>query len=376
MRLPVSRLHRAIAAAVLIVAATVTAAPPARQAAPVNTVSYEGTSGPGRGKHIVFIAGDQEYRSEEALPMLARLLARHYGFKTTVFFTIHPETGFIDVNSSFMTGLDALRAADLVVLGLRFRDFPDEQMQHIADYLTRGGPVMGLRTSTHAFQIRRPDARFLAWDHMNKDAAFQGGFGRQILGETWISHYGTNHVQFSRLLTVNGYDGSHPILSGVGRMFMQSGGYTADPMADSSILALGEIVNGPSPSAERVPGKKQMPVAWTRTYTYGGGPPGRVFTTTHGASEDFLNDGFRRMVVNAALWAVGLESAIRHTNNIAFVGGYRPSPYAFGGAVREVRPAEMAGWTSPIPAKAPPALPARGAGRGPGVPAGPPPSGR
>ena len=56
------------------------------QTLPANAVVYEGSSGPGRGKHIVFVAGDQEYRSEEALPMLARLLARHYGFKTTVFF--------------------------------------------------------------------------------------------------------------------------------------------------------------------------------------------------------------------------------------------------------------------------------------------------
>ena len=302
--------------------------------------------------------------------MLARILARHFGFKTTVVFSIDPQTGVIDVNSNHMSGLEVLRTADLLFLGLRFRDYPDDQMQHIAEYLKRGGPVLGLRTSTHAFEIRRPEAKFLAWNHANKDAAFQGGFGRQVLGETWVSHYGTNHVQFSRLLTVSGYDGTHPILTGVSRMFMQSGGYTADPLPDSSILALGEILSGPSPTAERVPTKKQMPVAWTRTYTYEGGPRGRVFTTTHGASEDFLNDGFRRLVVNAALWCVGLEAAIAPTSNIAFVGPYKPSPYAFKGAVRDMKPSELEGWTSPIPTKAPPALPARGAGRGPNAPTG------
>ncbi|MEO8522590.1 MAG: hypothetical protein ABI603_14570, partial [Acidobacteriota bacterium] len=44
-------------------------------------VTYEGTAGPGRGRHIVFLAGDHEYRSEETLPELARLLARRFGFK-------------------------------------------------------------------------------------------------------------------------------------------------------------------------------------------------------------------------------------------------------------------------------------------------------
>ena len=40
---------------------------------------YEGTEGPGKGKHIVFLAGDHEYRSEESLPELARILAKHHG---------------------------------------------------------------------------------------------------------------------------------------------------------------------------------------------------------------------------------------------------------------------------------------------------------
>ena len=35
-------------------------------------VVYQGKAGPGQGKHIVFLAGDEEYRSEEGLPMLAK----------------------------------------------------------------------------------------------------------------------------------------------------------------------------------------------------------------------------------------------------------------------------------------------------------------
>ena len=128
---------------------------------------YEGTKGPGAGKHIVFLAGDHEYRSEESLPALARILAKHYGFKCSVFFTTNPQTGFIEPGSSNIAGLEALRTADLLVVFLRFQDFPDAEMQHIADYLERGGPVVGFRTATHAFQIKRPDAKFLKYHLAN-----------------------------------------------------------------------------------------------------------------------------------------------------------------------------------------------------------------
>src|SRR6188474_3464227 len=78
-----------------------------------NLVVYEGAKGPGSGKHIVLLAGDHEYRSEESLPALARILAKHYGFKCSVFFTTNPQTGFIDPDSSNIAGLEALKTADL-----------------------------------------------------------------------------------------------------------------------------------------------------------------------------------------------------------------------------------------------------------------------
>ena len=92
-----------------------------------------------------------------------------------------------------------------------------------------------------------------------------------------------------------------------------------------------------------------MPVAWYRTYAGAAGKPARVFTTTHGASEDLLNDGFRRMAVNACLWAAGLEASIRPDGDISLVGPYRPSTFAFGGHVKGVKPADLAAWDSPIP---------------------------
>ena len=333
-----------------LVLAAVLALPELGAAQNPHLVVYEGESGPGRGKHIVFLAGDHEYRSEESLPALARIMARRFGFKCSVFFTTNPQTGFIEPGSSHVSGLEALKSADLMVVFLRFQDFPDAEMQHIVDYLERGGPVVGFRTATHAFQIRRPGARFLKYTWRGGDEQYRGGFGRQVLGETWVSHYGANHKQSSRLL-LQPAEAGHPILRGVKDVWAQSGGYTADPLPDSRILALGEILNGMTPDAPAAPDKKQMPVAWYRTYEAASGRRGRVFTTTHGASEDLLNEGFRRMSVNALLWAAGMEAAITPDANIAFVGPFQPTTYAFDGYVKNIKPADLAGWTSPIPAR-------------------------
>jgi type 1 glutamine amidotransferase len=312
-----------------------------------NLITYQGGDGPGAGKQIVLLAGDHEYRSEETLPALARILARRYGFTCKVFITTDPKTGFIEPGSSNISGLDALQTADLLVVFLRFQDFPDNQMQHVVDYLDRGGPVVGLRTATHAFQIQRPDAKFLKYTWKGVDG-YPGGFGRQILGETWVSHYGTNHKQSSRLLLQRD-QADHPILRGVKDVWVQSGGYTAHPIEGSHVLALGQILDGMTPDSPPARDKEEMPVAWYRTYEQSPGKRGRVFTTTHGASEDLLNDGFRRMLVNAALWAAGLESSIRPDGDVSFVGPFTPSTFNFGGFVKGMKPADMAGWDAPIP---------------------------
>jgi type 1 glutamine amidotransferase len=332
----------------LFVWATCVLLPSVAAAQNPHLVVYEGDKGPGHGKHIVFLAGDHEYRSEESLPQLARMLAKHYGFKCSVFVTVDPATGFIDPGNSKIAGLEALKTADLLVIFLRFQDFPDDQMQHIVDYLDRGGPIVAFRTATHAFQIKRADAKFAKYDWQNKDEAYKGGFGRQVLGETWVSHYGTNHKQSSRLV-LDPSQLTHPILRGVKDVWVQSGGYTADPLQPSTILARGQVLNGMTPDSPPAADKQQVPVAWVRTYTSPSGKSGRVFTTTHGASEDLLNEGFRRMAVNACLWAAGLEQNIKANNDVSLVGPYHPSTFSFGGHAKSVKPSALAGWDSPIP---------------------------
>src|SRR5215475_4534227 len=121
-----------------------------------DTVVYQGKQGPAVGKHIVFLSGDEEYRSEEGLPMLAKILAIRHGFKCTVLFSINPADGTIDpVTQTNMPGIEALDSADLCVMALRFRELPDETMKHFADYLNAGKPIIALRTSTHAFAYDR-----------------------------------------------------------------------------------------------------------------------------------------------------------------------------------------------------------------------------
>src|SRR5688572_2144474 len=97
-------------------------------------VVYEGTAGPGKGKHIVLVSGDEEYRSEEMIPQLGKILAKHHGYKCTVLFAIDPTSGTIDPNKNDnIPGLEALKTADLMVIFTRWRNLPDEQAKYIID---------------------------------------------------------------------------------------------------------------------------------------------------------------------------------------------------------------------------------------------------
>ncbi len=309
-------------------------------------VVYEGTSGIGQGKHIVFLAGDHEYRSEETLPALARILAKHHGFKCTVLFSVDPKSGDILPGSSHMPGTEALKSADLMVIFLRFQDFPKEQMQPIVDYLDRAGPVVGLRTSTHAFKIPK-NSEFARFTYNNPEKDMPGGFGRQILGETWAGHYGKNHAMSTRLILADDAK-SHPILRGVSQPWVQAGGYWTAPLADSQVLALAQPLDGMKIDSPVAQDKKPCPGVWVRHYKNSAGKEGRVFTTTYGASEDILNDDFRRMLVNACFWAAGMEKDVEADANIDFVGPYQPTTFRFGGHRKNVKPADIAGWDSPI----------------------------
>lgn len=318
---------------------------------------YEGTAGPGKGKHIVFLSGDHEYRSEETLPALARVLAKHHGFKCTVLFNVDAQSGTIVPGNSNSPGLEALATADLAVVFLRFQDFPAEQMKHVVAYLDRGGPVIGLRTATHAFKIPATGAfHKYSWDYKGND--YVGGFGHQVLGQSWIGHYGKNHTQGTRIDIVPAAAG-HPILRGVKNIWAYEGGYVGKP-TDGEILTMAQPLNGMTPDSPADATKPPMPSEWTRSYKSTSGKVGRVFTSLYGASEDLLNEGYRRMMVNATFWALGLEKAIKPDLNVALVGPYKPSTFGNHRYIASIKPSAYAGFESPIPAPgSPPPMPAK-----------------
>src|SRR5262249_43781847 len=157
----------------------------------------DGKDGPGKGKHLVLISGDQEYRSEETIPQLAKILATRHGFKCTVLFTVDKD-GTINPTVNNVPGLEALKTVDLMVIFTRFLNLPDDQMQHIADYLAAGKPVVGLRTSTHAFNIPAGQ-KFSRFSYNSGDKDYRQGFGKQVLGETWVNHHGQHGKEGTRV---------------------------------------------------------------------------------------------------------------------------------------------------------------------------------
>jgi type 1 glutamine amidotransferase len=313
---------------------------PLHAAEPVLVLQPHGNA---RGKHIVFVSGDEEYRSEELLPQLAKILATHHGFHCTVLFAIDPKTGIIDPDRlDNIPGLEALDTADLMVIMTRFRDLPDSQMKHIVDYVNSGKPIVGLRTATHAFQLKSsPTYAQYSWKSP------EGGFGRMVLGETWIRHHG-HHGKQSTMGVLNSKEIENPILRGIhdGELWSKTDVYEVRlPLpGDSKTLVFGEVLSGMDPKDPPVSGAvndPMMPIAWTKTYTGSTGKTARVFATTLGTAEDLLTEANRRLLVNACYWALGLERQIKPNANVRLVGEYHPHAFDFDGYVKGVRPADL-----------------------------------
>lgn len=318
-------------------------------------VVCDGGTGPGKGKNIVLITGDEEYRSEEGLTQLGRILARHHGFKCTVLYSINPDTGEIDPTSlSNIPGMEAIDSADLVILLTRFRDLPDEQMKHFVDYVNAGKPIIGLRTATHAFNFKKYKTYA---DYSFNAKTWDGGFGRQVLGETWINHHGHHKHESTRGLIAPGAE-NHPILTGIksGEIWGPTDVYGIRlPQPDGcKPLVLGQVLKregeydkndpnfGMKPTDQPLEGAKNdpmMPVAWLKPYQAPGGKSGQAFCTTMGSSTDLANAPLRRLIVNAAYFLLGMDVPAKA--NVDLVGEYKPTPYGFAGHAKGVKPADL-----------------------------------
>jgi type 1 glutamine amidotransferase len=288
---------------------------------------FQGQQGLGKGKHIVLVQGDDEYRSEELMAQLGKILAVHQGFKCTVLFATDPQTGEIDPSTmDNIPGLEQLKTADLMIVFMRFRDLPDEQMKPIIDYVNSGKPIVALRTSTHSFNLVKHKAGpYAKWTY-NNPGEFKGGFGRQVLGETWINHYGAHQKESTRGLIAPGME-NHPIVRGVEDLWGPSDVYALTTLnGDCKPLIMGQVLTGMNPTDPPNDQKKLTPVAWTKTYTGTEGKTARVFTTTMGHVDDLKNEAFRRLLVNASYWALGMEEQIPAKAKVDLVGTYETSP--------------------------------------------------
>ena len=321
-------------------------------------VQYVGSEGPGLGKHIVLVTGDEEYRSEEAMPMMGKILADHHGFTCTVLFAQDPaKPGIVNPNYlNHIPGLEALDDADLMFLFTRFRELPDAQMKHIDDYLMSGRPVIGIRTATHAFNIKDSTSNWLHYtnSYQGDNDAWTDGFGRVVLGEKWISHHGHHKHQSTRGKIAPGAE-NHPILNGIGDGEIWGPtdvyGVRLPLPGDAQPLVLGQVVNragefneedrlyglaesdtevatvNPRREKQGDPNDPMMPIAWSKSYQLPGGQTGKTFASTLGSSTDLLDEESRRMYVNAVFWLLGMEAPEKA--NVEIVGTYEPTAYNF-----------------------------------------------
>ena len=302
-------------------------------------VSYPAGKGPGAGKHVVLLAGDEEYRSEEAMPMLGKILSQHQGFTCTVLFSIDAD-GIIDPNKGNSLGKpEALDSADIIVTSLRFRKWPDETMKRFDAAVQRGVPIVALRTSTHSFQL--PDSS--AFKQYNS-------YGKTVLGEGWVSHWGNHKSEATRGVIEAP---KNPLLQGVVDVFGTTDVYEAYPPADSTILLRGQVLKGMEPTDPPAVREKQratdkqkqdvntpmMPIAWTREVKNTSGKTNKILCTTMGAATDLTNEGLRRLVVNGVLWGAGIE--IPAKADVTLVGDYQPSKYDFNGAKKGLKSSDF-----------------------------------
>lgn len=327
----------------VIGALLIQAAPPPSS----DSVTYSAKAGAGGGKHVVFLTGDEEYRSEEGLPMLAKILSQRHGFKSTVLFSLDPDGTINPKNTKSISNPSALESADAIVMLLRFRNWPDEEMSRFEKLLLSGKPIIALRTSTHAFNGFPKGSKWETWNYNN-----EGGFGKRVLGETWLTHWGRHKVEATRG-QIEPSQQKNPLLRGVSNIFGETDVYEAYPPADATILVRGIVLkaltSGSEPADYRKPRSTDkveqgindppMPIAWTRMNRNPNGTANRIFTTTMGAATDLENEGLRRLIVNAVYWGLGLD--VPQTADVMYVDEYKPSFYGFGGFRKGLRPSDF-----------------------------------
>jgi type 1 glutamine amidotransferase len=178
---------------------------------------------------------------------------------------------------------EAVRGADLVLVSVRRRTPPKEQLDALREHVAAGKPLVAVRTASHAFALRgaKPPAEGLAtWPE----------FDARVLGGHYVGHHGAGPK--TTLTTAPGAK-DHPALRGVDlNGFVGNGSlYRVVPLAGSTTPLL----------TGTVPGRDPEPVAWTNIPNAG---RSRVFYTSLGHVQDFESPAFRKLLLNGVCWAL------------------------------------------------------------------------
>ena len=297
-------------------------------------LSYAGGEGPGKGKRIVLIAADQEYRSEQSMPMLAKILSTHHGFDCTVLFAVnekgevdptmpvYPEKGK-ELKEHHIPGLENLASADLVIFFPRLLTLTMGEREMIVKYIDSGKPMIALRTANHGFHGALP----------YKIEGKQVNWGNDVLGGTFMGHHGNWHADSTRGVIV-AEQKEHPILMGVSDIWGNSDVYRTYKEGGSlpagcTALVWGQPLMGRKHDDPVNPKLEPLPVAWFKNWQTSGGKVARVFQSTMGSGDDLESAGLRRLIINAVYWGLGMESAITPTRSVEIVGTYKPLESGF-----------------------------------------------
>lgn len=298
-------------------------------------LTFEGGEGPGKGKHVVLITADQEYRSEQSFPMMAAILAKHHGFHSTVLFgvndkglvdptmPVYPKKGEEDqFKSHNIPGLEHLATADLVIFKTRLLTLPEDQKQNIVKYIDSGKPFIVVRTGNHGFRGNLPykiDGKQIKW--------------RDIIGGAFMSHHGNWHRDSTRGDIVKEMK-DHPVLKGVEDIWGPSDVYRTYKEGEGlpegcTALVYGQPLIGREKGGADNPKKIPLPVVWYKNWTTSSGKEARVLHSTMGSAKDLESEGLRRLIVNGVYWGLQMEEKISPTSSVAYTGEYKPLPSGF-----------------------------------------------
>ncbi|MFN0074958.1 MAG: ThuA domain-containing protein [Prosthecobacter sp.] len=308
-------------------------------------LTYPDGDGPGKGRHIMLIAADQEYRSEQSMPMMAKILSTHHGFDCTVLFgvnekgevdptmPVYPEKGKeSEFKQHHIPGLEHLASADLVIYFTRLLTLPMNERELIVKYIDSGKPFIALRTANHGFHAPLP----------YKINGKQVNWGTEVLGGAFMGHHGRWHADSTRGMIVEEQK-QHPILSGVSDIWGNSDVYrtykegTSLP-ADCTALVWGQPLMGRKHDDPPNTKLEPLPVAWIKTWQTSSGQSARVFHSTMGSGHDLQSAGLRRLIINAVYWGMSMEAAINPTRSVDIVGSYEPLESGFNYAKLGVKP--------------------------------------